>query len=285
MAEPALQPLVAEGGHVVRDRMDPARAAALQAVLGMPGPAPADGDALIPFGHHVYFWETLPPWSLGQDGSPAPGSGFLPDLGEVRRIWTGGALFWHAPLRLGRVATRTTSVETVARKTGRLGQHGFVAVSHRVEQDGALILTERQSLDYRAGGGPAGGAAQPAALPGPTEAEVEEPVLFDAMTLFRYAALCFDPHRIHYDAAYAREVEGYAERVVANPLLAQGLVLMAGARLGPLIRFSFRAAAPLCLGEEARFCAGRCEGPRLKLWVRGPGGRLCMSAEAEATEG
>jgi 3-methylfumaryl-CoA hydratase len=266
----------------IRDSLDPARAVALHALLGMPGRPPAAGDALIPFGHHVYFWEVLPPWSLDVDGHAAPGSGFVPDLGLRIRSWVGSAVFWHAPLRLGVEAVRHSEIAEIRQTAGRSGVLGFVAVDHRIEQAGSAVLTERQTLLCRSAP-PAGSAAAPQpAAPGTAETAIEDPAFFDPVALFRYAALGFDAHRIHYDADFARSEQGQVERVVPTPMIAQRLALMATARLGPLMRFSFHAATPLCLGEEASFCAAKRDGPRLRLWLRGPEGRLCMSAEAEA---
>jgi 3-methylfumaryl-CoA hydratase len=268
---------------VSRDALDPQRATALQALLGMPGHPAAGGDRLMPLGHHVYFWEILPPWSMGFDGRAAPGSGFLPDLdGLPQRSLAGGAVFWHAPLILGQEATRHSRVAAVKTQAGEAGPGGLVATDHGIEQAGATVLTERQTLLYRAAASPVPIAANAPPAPDQAETAIEDPALFDAVTLFRYAALTCESHRIHYDAEYARTEEGYAERVVPAGLMAQRLALMAEAQIGPLMRFSFRVAAPLCLGDAAGFCSGPRDGPRLKLWVKGPGDRLCLSAEAEA---
>jgi 3-methylfumaryl-CoA hydratase len=259
----------------VSDRLDPARAAALQAVLGMPGRPPGDGDTLIPFGHRIYFWEALPPWSLAADGTAAPGSGLLADFGPGRPVWAGGALTWEAPLRLGRAAVRVSTVEPAAPDGALAG----AIVSHRIEQDGALILTERQLFRLGSGSGP---EPVPPQAPDAGAADIDDPALFDAVTLFRYAALCLDARRSHYDLDHARGTALLEEREVPVGLLVQSLVLMAEARLGPLLRFAFRVRAPLCLGQEAGFCAAPPEGSRLRLWLRGPEGRLCLTAEAEA---
>lgn len=256
---------------VVTDAMDPARMAALAAVLGVAWRA---GDPVLPFGHHVHFWTPEPPTHLGRDGHPRQGLGAIPDTGLPRRMWAGGRLEFQAPLWPGRPATRRTTCETVTHKTGRSGPLAFVTLRHDITQDGGKVLTEWQDLVYRAD--PAPGEPAPAAPHADGGAEVEQAADFDAVTLFRYSALTFNGHRIHYDADYARNVEGYDGVVVHGPLLAQRLVLMAAARQeGRLRRFSFRATAPLILGDAATLCAA---GGR--YWVRGPDGRLCMVAEA-----
>ncbi|QYK43391.1 MAG: acyl dehydratase [Paracoccaceae bacterium] len=250
--------------------MDPARAAALSALLGR---AHDPAAALIPFGHHVYFWTPEPPDRLGRDGHPRPGIGAIPDTGLPRRMWAGGRLAFHAPLWPGRPAVRRTVCEGIERKDGRSGPLAFVALRHEVTQDGQAVLTEWQELVYRADPTPTQPAAAPPQATG--EPEVRRNVTFDAVTLFRYSALTLNGHRIHYDAAYSTQTEGYRGVVVHGPLLAQHLMLLAVERMGRLARFAFRATAPLILGETASLCAADN-----RFWVEGPEGRLCMTADA-----
>ncbi|WP_095587401.1 FAS1-like dehydratase domain-containing protein [Actibacterium ureilyticum] len=253
--------------------MDTARAAALHAVLDLPGPPPRSGDPLPPFAHQIYFWDALPPVALGRDGHPRIGD-FIPDLGLSRRMWAGGRLEFTRDLRAGLPARKTTVIEDVARKRGRSGPLGFVTLRHEVSQDGALCATEWQDLVYRADPDP--GAPTPIPPQAPV-AEHRAPVSFDPVVLFRYSALTFNGHRIHYDRDYAQSVEGYGGLVVHGPLLAQRLMLLAQDRLGPLRRFRFRGTAPLIDTEDAALCqSGNA------FWVEGPDNRLCMTAEAEA---
>ncbi len=255
------------------DAIDPARAAALQTALGREVTIIA-GEALPPFFHQLYFWSPLPPDRLGRDGHPRVG-GLIPDMGLPRRMWAGGRLVFERPLIAGQPAERVSTVESTARKTGRSGPLGFVTLRHEICQHGALCLTEWQDLVYRAD--PVPGAARPT----PPEARRDETerreVAFDSTLLFRYSALTFNGHRIHYDVDYARDVEGYGGLVVHGPLLAQLLMLMAEEQLGPLTDFSFRATAPLIHVETATLCRNGAD-----LWVRGPGGRLCMRAWARS---
>lgn len=255
--------------RTLTDVMDPARAAALAAVLGLPFDP---GAPLIPFAHQVYFWEALPEAGLGRDGHPALGP-FLPDLGLPRRMWAGGRLEFAAPLHAGHPAERTSTIEAVTRKTGRSGRLGFVTVRHEIRQGGALAVTEWQDIVYRED--PAPGVPLPAPPEAPAHADEREDRRAGPTTLFRYSALTFNGHRIHYDKDYARGVEGYAGLVVHGPLLAQWLMLMA-ARHRPLARFSFRALAPLLCPDPATL--GRDGG---RLWAAGPDGRLRMTAEAD----
>ena len=250
------------------DSMDPALAAALSATLGR-GHDPA--EPLIPFAHQIYFWDALPPARLGRDGHPARGE-VVPDMGLPRRMWAGGRLAFAAPLRSGVPALKTTHLESATRKAGRSGPLAFVTLRHEIAQGGRLCVTEWQDVVYRPDPAPGTPAPVPPAAPA---GRVLLRHLFDATELFRYSALTFNGHRIHYDPAYAREVEGYAGLVVHGPLLAQYLMLLAQAELGGLHAFAFRATAPLILGEEASFAH---DGSR--FWVAGPDGRQCMTAEA-----
>ncbi|MBW6505279.1 MAG: MaoC family dehydratase N-terminal domain-containing protein [Rhodobacteraceae bacterium] len=254
--------------RVGRDAMDPARAEALAAVLGIDW---RPGAPLPPFAHQVYFWQALPDAALGRDGHPARG-GFIPDLGLPRRMWAGGRLAFHAPLYTGREAEKTTVIEAVTLKEGRSGPLGFVTLRHEIAQAGALCVTEWQDLVYRQDPGP--GQVAPPVPRAPEGGEVRRQ-RFSTVDLFRYSALTLNGHRIHYDRDYAREVEGYGGLVVHGPLLAQVLMLVAAAE-GPLRRFAFRGVSAALDHEELRFChAGG------RLWVAGPDGRICMSAEAE----
>lgn len=266
--------------RTLTDPMDPARAAALHATLSRNGDAPVVGEALPAFWHHAYFWDAQPPARLGEDGHPETGTGLIPDLGLPRRMWAGGQLEWHRPLHLGSAAEKTSVVETVSKKQGRSGRLGFVTLRHDIRQDGALCLSECQELVYREQR--SGRLAAPPPPPrAPEDAVRTEMARFDPTLLFRYSALTFNGHRIHYDLDYSRDVEGYAGLVVHGPLLAQFLIQLAEEMLGPLSGFRFRATAPLMHFESAEACAGD-DG---RLWIRGPDGRQCMTAEAEGRYG
>ncbi len=258
--------------QTIRDQMDPARAKALYAVLGLGERADSE-RALPPFFHQIYFWDIAGPDNLGRDGHQKLG-GLIPDLGLPRRMWAGGQLEFHAPLRTGLVAVKTSFVDKVVQKTGRTGPLAFVTLRHEIHQEGARVMTEMQDLVYRQD--PSSQTPVPAPKMAPEDPQNTEAVTFSSTLLFRYSALTMNSHRIHHDAAYAREVENYPGLVVHGPLLAQLLMLKATREMGPLAKFSFRATAPLLHWEQAALCreAGR-------LWVRGPDGRLCMKAKAE----
>jgi 3-methylfumaryl-CoA hydratase len=253
------------------DVIDPARAAAFLAALGRSGAVRA-GDILPPFFHQLYFWDPQPPAMLGRDGHPQVG-GVIPDMGLPRRMWAGGRLTFHAPLKAGTVAEKHTICENQQRKDGRSGPLGFVTLRHEIWQNSVLCVTEWQDLVYREDPDPA--APKPIPPQARTDAQTSEVTTFTSTLLFRYSALTFNGHRIHYDLDYARDVEGYGGLVVHGPLLAQLLMLKAEAELGPLTTFTFRATSPLMHHETATLCRNGRD-----LWVQGPDGRQCMVASA-----
>ena len=255
------------------DVMDVARANAMQVVLGA-APSLQEGDVLPPFFHQLYFWDPQPQERLGRDGHPATGQGIIPDLGLPRRMWAGGRLAFHRPLRAGDLAEKTTVVESALRKEGRTGPLGFVTLRHEIHQAGRLCVTEYQDLVYRED--PRADAPKPQAPVARQDVDSFETAQFDSTMLFRYSALTFNGHRIHYDLEYAREVEGYAGLVTHGPLLAQMLMLLATRKMGHLAGFEFRATAPLMHFETAQMCWT----PSGEMWVRGPDGRQCMQAKA-----
>jgi 3-methylfumaryl-CoA hydratase len=194
-------------------------------------------------------------------------------MGLPRRMWAGGRLQFQTPLRTGVEAIKTSHCESATRKDGRTGPLAFVTMRHDIHQNNVLCLTEWQDLVYRED--PAPDAIKPVPPVARMDEESRVAASFSSTLLFRYSALTFNGHRIHYDLDYAREIEGYDGLVVHGPLLAQKLMLLAEAELGPLTTFQFRATAPLMHFETAAFCReGR------DLWVRGPDGRQCMQARA-----
>mgnify|MGYP003633144442 FL=1 len=254
-----------------KDNLDPTRAAAFQVALGQQ-PSVKAGSVLPPFFHQLYFWEPHPPQELGRDGHPMVG-GLIPDMGLPRRMWAGGRMTFLQPLIAGVEAVKRTCCQSVQHKNGLSGPLGFVTLRHEIWQNEMLCLTEFQDLVYLPDA--ISGVSKPPVPPARQDAETICAVGFTSTLLFRYSALTFNGHRIHYDSEYAREVEGYGGLVVHGPLLAQMLMLKAQDELGPLSRFNFRATAPLIHSETASLCRNGRD-----LWVRGPDGRQCMVAQA-----
>jgi 3-methylfumaryl-CoA hydratase len=261
------------------DRLLAERARAMQATLGRE-PDLSDGDALPPLWHWLYFWQFAPRGALGRDGHPALG-GFLPPLGTVRRMWAGSRVRFRAPLRLGETARRTSTITAIEEKSGRSGRLVFVTVRHEISGAAGLAIEDEHDIVYRPAIGP-GGAERPGE-PASAEATAAETVTPDPVLLFRYSALTFNGHRIHYDRDYAREVEGYGGLVVHGPLLAT-LMLDLGCRHWPARRvtaFSFRGQRPVL--DTAPFTLAACPAgeQHLDLWVAGADGFVAMRGAAE----
>jgi 3-methylfumaryl-CoA hydratase len=248
----------------------------MAATLGLPQQDFVAGTPLPPLWHWLYFLEGLPPSELGRDGHPARG-GFLPPVPLANRMWAGGELTFRAPLALGANVRKRSAVRSVEHKRGRSGDLVFVTVRHEVLDGDAVAITEDHDIVYKQPTPP--GAARPAApaMPEPTHSE---PFEATSTMLFRYSALTFNGHRIHYDVDYCREVEGYANLVVHGPLQATVLAGLA-ARLGsrPLRRFRYRGVQPNLLGTPLTMNAAT-DGEGLVLWTALPDGAVSMQAEA-----
>ena len=265
--------------EVTDARIDARTAAALAATLDRPFSFAA-GAALPPLWHWAYFWPAAPQRELGSDGHPQRG-GFLPPVPLPRRMWAGGRLTFSAPVPIDADAKRTSTVQSAAAKTGGSGQLVFITVRHEIAHRGTICITEEHDIVYRAM--PQPGAASPAAKLAPGDAAWSRTVTPDPVLLFRYSALTFNGHRIHYDRSYVTEVEGYPGLVVHGPLIATLLADLVQRHL-PAARmsaFSFRAVGPLFDTEPFTLC-GRPDpnGRTVHLWAQNMRGELAMQAEA-----
>jgi 3-methylfumaryl-CoA hydratase len=258
------------------DRAPYARLASVLDYDAWPWPA---GEAPR-LGHWLNFAENCPMNAIGPDGHP-PRGGFLPPVSLPRRMWAGGRLVFHAPASLGAPIERRSKILDVTTKTGRSGAMVFVCVEHEVYCGGALSVREEQDIVYRAHETGPAGASPPPAEP-PRAADFERRLVPDPVMLFRYSALTWNGHRIHYDAPYARDVEGYPGLVVHGPLTAT-LLLDLAERATPGLKvraFSFRARAPLFAGAEVRLGGARAA-DGLSLFAEDAEGRLAMTAEVK----
>lgn len=259
-----------------RDLLSLRHARLMAATLGQNPDALREGDPLPVLWHWLYFLEGLPPSELGADGHPARG-GFLPPVPQSNRMWAGGQLTFHEPLRLGQAVERVSRIANVEHKSGKSGPLIFVTVEHKVSADGRLAVTEQQDIVYKQPGPPArAGAAQ--AQPAPERSRSFTP---DSTCLFRYSALTFNGHRIHYDADYCRQVEGYDNLVIHGPLIATLLAGFAAEGLGApgLKRFSYRAVRPSLLGVTLTLNTLRTP-DGLSVWAGLPDGGVAMQAQA-----
>ncbi|MDX1888951.1 hypothetical protein [Mycolicibacterium sp. 050158] len=210
-----------------------------------------DGDALPPLWQWSYFLDWVPTRELGEDGHPRDGH-FLPPLPSRRRMFAGGRVQVVAPLIIGELATRTSTLVGKAVKRGRSGEMLFVTLRHDYRQGGELRLTEEQDLVYRSEAGtpvPQSPVTRP--LGEPTAPWVMVPELHPAL-LFRFSALTANAHRIHYDQGYTTGVEGFPALVVHGPLLAIYMADLARAHGGNLRTFDFRLQRPVFVTDPIR---------------------------------
>lgn len=257
----------------VRDLLDPARAQAMHATLERPGEPPSAGDPLPPLWHLIYFWSIAPMADLGSDGHLALGR-FLPPfdrppLNLPRRMWAGSRFTFHRPLTIGAPAERRSTIENVTLKQGRSGPLAFVTVRHRHTDGEGLCLEEEQDLVFRTPQGPAaGGGGAAAGMPDPPawRRRVEPSAVF----LFRYSALTFNGHRIHYDRDYARDAEGYPDLVMHGPLLGTLMIQLAldeNAGRRPA-SYRFRLLRPVFAGQGIEIAGlPDAEGAGARLFV------------------
>jgi 3-methylfumaryl-CoA hydratase len=252
-------------------------AAMLAALDQGPERWPSSGDPIPPTAHWTYFVPKVPQSRIGSDGHPERGD-FLPPVPLPRRMWAGSRIEYRAPLALGDEVTRTSSVKNVTVKEGKSGLLAFVTVEHRYATGPTTALVEEQDLVYR--DHPPADAPPPKPKPAPDNAEWSREVHPDEPLLFRYSAVTFNAHRIHYDHPYATGVEGYPGLIVHGQLIATFL-LDAWRREHPegsITRFSFRAMSPLYCGNPFH-AEGRETGTgEAELWARTAEGGLAMQA-------
>jgi len=241
--------------------------------------APAFFGDQAPQGAHFLLAPVIVPMSeLGTDGHPKKG-GFMPPIPLPRRMWAGSRIIFHRPIRLAEEVSATARIITITPKTGKSGELVFVEVERAYRAGETPLVTEVQTIVYR-GADSGGGSAAPAAPP-PEVWQEERHVTPGEVMLFRYSALTFNGHRIHFDLAYAREEEGYSGLIVHGPLTAT-LLLGFAARLwgdNALKSFSFKALSPAYGGVPLTLRARR-EGNRAVLAAFGPDGPV-MRAEGQ----
>jgi 3-methylfumaryl-CoA hydratase len=245
--------------------------------------APEAGAPLPPGWQWLYFNPTVRRSELGVDGHPARG-GFLPPVELPRRMWAGSRIAYHKPLPVGAEATRRSKILTVTEKQGKLGALCFVTVEHTISDAAGVCMVEEQDIVYKEETPPGTAPARP--KPYEAEAQWTQSVIPDTTLLFRYSALTFNGHRIHYDLDYARDEEGYPQLVVHGPLTATLLQQFAveqgeGRRL---TQFDFRAVSPLFVDRSFQLEAKWESDVILAVWARGPEGELAMQASASFSD-
>jgi len=248
---------------------------ALSATLDYEYSRALPGATLPACWHWLYFQDAIAASGLAEDGHPQRG-GFLPPVPLPRRMWAGSRLRFASPLRVGDEVRKVSTVASVGHKQGRSGELVFVTVQHQIFSGSTLAIEEEQDLVYR---GHSKGDVPPTPKPALARMQWSREVCPDSVLLFRYSALTFNSHRIHYDRDYAIGVEGYSSLVVQGPLTATLLLDLLYRELPEveIAGFEFRAikavleGKPLCL----QGCRNGCD---VSLWALDDSGELAMEA-------
>ncbi|MXO75571.1 hypothetical protein GRI40_10120 [Altererythrobacter aerius] len=246
------------------DRLDPALAARWLATFDLA----AQVTGAMPQGiHFCLCTPDAPTAALGADGHPARDEtrcSFLPPVPLPRRMWAASDIAFLSPIVVGAAVERTSRITSIAPKSGKSGEMVFVEVAHETRADGVAAVREVQTLVYRQAADP-DAPLQPPPMGGGRfsggEWDAVREIVPGETLLFRFSALTFNTHRIHYDAPYARDEERYRGLVVHGPLMASLLLQMAGDVLGEqaLRRFAFRAMSPAIAGEPLHLALRRAD--------------------------
>jgi 3-methylfumaryl-CoA hydratase len=264
------------------DLITPVPVMALSTTLDHPAPGVKPGDPLPPLWHWLYFLPIYRQSELGPDGHPLRG-GFLPPVHLRRRMWAGSRLEFRHPIRVGERIMRTSLIADVRCKQGRNGALVFVTVRHEIHNTNRreIALIEEQDIVYRdsvKAGDPA-----TSSLAAPELCSWRRNIRPDEVMLFRYSALTFNGHRIHYDRRFATETEGYPGLVVHGPLVATLMLDLLRRNLphAVLSRFDYRALRPLFDTSEFSVCGRLTTSEKtVELWAQDGVGAMAMQATA-----
>jgi 3-methylfumaryl-CoA hydratase len=254
---------------------------ALAATLGHAPAGATDGTPVPPLWHWLYFLPLLRPEQTRRDGH-AQGDDFMPPIALPRRVWAGSTFFWKVgnPLRVGERATRLSRIESITPKPGRSGELVFVKVVHEFHNARGVSLINEHQTAFR------GAAREASVINAPAVADTQAPwhrqLVPDAVLLFRFSALMFNAHRIHYDQPYATGQERYPALLVQGPLLAVLLLdlLQREAPRAAVRSLEFKAVRPAFVDRPLHL-RGRPEGRSVHLWAADDEGRTTMTAKAE----
>lgn len=268
--------------ETVADAVNPTPVAALSATLDWPSQRPEAGTPLPYLWHWLYFLPLAQQSEIGPDGHPRRG-GFLPPVPLPRRMWAGSDFRFHEPIVVGDALTRTSTIVDVNEKSGRTGTLIFVKVRHELRRNGsdAVALTEHHNIVYRDAPKPGDVAPPPAAAP--ADSAWSRGIKADDVLLFRYSALTFNGHRIHYDRKYVTEVEGYPGLIVHGPLIATLLMdlLRRNMPQAKVAGFEFKAIRPTFdINPFSVHGQPAADGKSVRLWGRDHEGWLTMDATA-----
>jgi 3-methylfumaryl-CoA hydratase len=266
----------------LHDVVSAAPVSGLSATLDRADAPPVPGTPLPPLWHWLYFLPQHRQSLLGTDGHAQRG-GFLPPVPLPRRMWAGGRLQWRSgnQLVVGDAVERVSRIVSVTHKAGRTGDLVFVLVKHEVHNARGLALTEEHDIVYRAN--PQAGDAVPSPQSAAKDAAWSMQIQPDDVLLFRYSALTFNGHRIHYDRRYVTEVEGYPGLIVHGPLIATMLVdlLRRNMPSANVAGFEFRAVRPVFdIAPLTVHGKPSADGKTVQLWTEDHEGWLTMQATA-----
>ncbi len=269
--------------ETLRDTITAAPVRGLNATLDHPALDVENGMPLFPLWHWLYFLPQHRQSDIGPDGHARRG-GFLPPVPLPRRMWAGSQFEFRSPVRVGDAVERTSTIADVSAKEGRTGQLVFVKVRHELRCNGAAepSIVEFHDIVYRDAKKPGDVDPAPTAAP---QGEWGRTIVPDDVLLFRYSALTFNGHRIHYDRKYVTEVEGYPGLIVHGPLIAT-LLMDLVRRHAPdaqVAGFRFKAVRPTFDLHPFRV-NGRREGNEVRLWAQDHEGWLTMDAVATLKE-
>lgn len=252
----------------------------LSATLDRDDPMPQPGDALPIGWHSILFPRVVRHSQIGRDGHPQRGD-FLPPVPLPRRMFAGKRITFHAPLRVGDEVRRESRIDSVTPKQGRSGQMVFVTVRTDIHSPRGLAISEEQDIVYR--GEPDANAPKPAPQGAPGRSVWSRAVTPDPVLLFRYSALTFNGHRIHYDHPYVTQLEGYPDLVMNGGLTTLLVFELARTHAStPLSYIASRNVRPLFVNRTFTVCGEpSADNKTAKLWVVDDEGALALSAEAE----
>jgi 3-methylfumaryl-CoA hydratase len=244
-----------------------------------------NGSILPPLWHWLYFLAPAPRSTLAEDGHPNRGD-FLPPIDLPRRMWGGSRFQFNFSLRVNEVVERKSEILSIKFKEGRSGQLAFVTVRHTLISEQGEALNEEHDIVYR--DNPGADASKPQPLAAPAQFDYSKNVTPDPVLLFRYSALTFNGHRIHYDREYVTKVEGYPGLIVHGPLLATLLVELLREKLPKysIDAFEFKAVHPIFDLNDFMVCGLNPDTDgKVELWIQNHEGSLCMKASAIVSNG
>lgn len=266
----------------ISDSMAPEQLKKFEALMNDDPEAVTEGSVISPCGHWVYFNPPIPQADLSISGHER-NSNFLPPVDLPRRMWAGGTIKFKKPLKTGTPADKKSTITKIEEKEGKKGKLCFVTIRHQVSASGSVAIDEEQTIVYREESEK--GAHPIRTQPLDIDPEWRKSTKPDSIQLFRYSALTFNSHRIHYDQDYAREMEGYPNVLVHAPFL---VLLMVNAFTsksdGKVVsEIEYENVGPVYLGEQITICGKTADNNKTALRIHGPEGKLAVKAKFQWT--